>query len=176
MRVKSILRCTVNGEDVETLVDSRSTLLDFLRETLGLTGTKEGCGNGNCGCCTVLLEGQPVDSCLVFAVEVEGRTLTTIEGLARGKDLDPLQVALNEHGGTQCGFCTPGVILSAKALLDRNPSPTEPEIRLAIAGNLCRCTGYDKIVRAIAAVAAEGRASVVRPSSFVRKGEQRGHH
>jgi len=125
-----------------------------LRERLGLTGTKEGCGNGNCGTCTVLMDGVPINACLVLAVEVPGRSVTTIEGLSAGGELHPLQQALVEHGGTQCGFCTPGIVLAAKALLDENPRPSEAQIRHAIAGNLCRCTGYGKIVEAIAAVAA----------------------
>jgi len=136
------------------LADTRDTLLDLLRDRLGLTGTKEGCGNGNCGTCTVLLDGAPVNACLVLALEAPGREITTIEGLSDGATLHPLQQALVQHGGTQCGFCTPGIVLSAKALLDANPKPTEEEIRRAIAGNLCRCTGYGKIVEAIASVAA----------------------
>jgi carbon-monoxide dehydrogenase small subunit len=151
--MKALLNCTVNGEERSALADTRGTLLDLLRDRLGLTGTKEGCGNGNCGTCTVLMDGAPVNACLVLAVEVPGRDITTIEGLAGGA-LHPLQEALVAHGGTQCGFCTPGIVLSAKALLDENPKPTEAQIRHAIAGNLCRCTGYGKIVEAIAAVAA----------------------
>jgi aerobic carbon-monoxide dehydrogenase small subunit len=153
--MKTLLNCTVNGEDQSVLIDTRDTLLDLLRDRLGLTGTKEGCGNGNCGTCTVLMDGAPINACLVLAVEVPGRDITTIEGLAGGA-LHPLQQALVEHGGTQCGFCTPGIVLAAKALLDENPSPSEAQIRHAIAGNLCRCTGYGKIVDAIAAVAARG--------------------
>ena len=152
--MKTLLTCTVNGEEVSTLADTRDTLLDLLRDRLGLTGTKEGCGNGNCGTCTVLLDGAPVNACLVLALEAPGRQITTIEGLSDGETLHPLQQALVQHGGTQCGFCTPGIVLSAKALLDANPKPTEEEIRRAIAGNLCRCTGYGKIVEAIASVAA----------------------
>jgi carbon-monoxide dehydrogenase small subunit len=153
--MKTLLECTVNGEAHSVLADTRDTLLDLLRDRLGLTGTKEGCGNGNCGTCTVLMDGAPVNACLVLAVEAPGRDITTIEGLA-GNELHPLQQALVEHGGTQCGFCTPGIVISAKALLDHNPIPSEAEIRHAIAGNLCRCTGYGKIVEAIAAVAAQG--------------------
>jgi carbon-monoxide dehydrogenase small subunit len=149
--MKTLLTCTVNGEEQSVLADTRDTLLDLLRDRLGLTGTKEGCGNGNCGTCTVLMDGAPVNACLVLALEVPGRAITTIEGLAGG-DLHPLQQALVQHGGTQCGFCTPGIVLSAKALLDENPRPSEAQIRHAIAGNLCRCTGYGKIVEAIAAV------------------------
>jgi len=151
--MKTLLTCTVNGEEQNVLADTRDTLLDLLRDRLGLTGTKEGCGNGNCGTCTVLMDGAPVNACLVLALEAPGRAITTIEGLAAG-DLHPLQRALVQHGGTQCGFCTPGIVLSAKALLDENPRPSEAQIRHAIAGNLCRCTGYGKIVEAIAAVAA----------------------
>ena len=146
---------TVNGEQREIFVAPWRTLIDVLRDDLGLTGVKEGCGNGNCGSCTVLLDGKPVNSCLVLIGEVEGREITTIEGLARGAELHPLQKSFIEEGAVQCGFCTPGVILNAKAFMDANPQPTEQEVRMAIAGNLCRCTGYDKIVRAIMKVAAE---------------------
>jgi carbon-monoxide dehydrogenase small subunit len=151
--MKTLLSCTVNGEEHSVLADTRDTLLDLLRDRLGLTGTKEGCGNGNCGTCTVLMDGAPVNACLVLALEAPGRAIITIEGLAAG-ELHPLQQALVQHGGTQCGFCTPGIVLSAKALLDEDPRPSEAQIRHAIAGNLCRCTGYGKIVEAIAAVAA----------------------
>jgi len=152
--MKTLLTCTVNGEERTVLADTRDTLLELLRERFALTGTKEGCSNGNCGTCTVLMDGAPVNACLVLALEVPGRAITTIEGLSGGAALHPIQQALVDHGGTQCGFCTPGIVLSAKALLDANPSPTEAEIRHAIAGNLCRCTGYGKIVEAIAAAAA----------------------
>src|SRR5262249_33986074 len=132
--------------------------LELLRERLGLTGTKEGCGNGNCGTCTVLFDGQPVNACLVLAQEVPGHDIVTIEGLARGSGgLDPIQQALVDFGATQCGFCTPGIVLAAKALLDNTPNPSEDAIRRAIAGNLCRCTGYVKIIEAIAAAAAARR-------------------
>jgi aerobic-type carbon monoxide dehydrogenase small subunit (CoxS/CutS family) len=155
--MKSLLTCTVNGEQHSVLVDPRDTLLELLRDRIGLTGTKEGCGNGNCGTCTVLMDGAPVNACLVLAMEAAEQEVLTIEGLASRGELHPLQSALVEAGGTQCGFCTPGIILSAKALLDDNPTPSEQDIRQAIAGNLCRCTGYNKIIDAIAAVAATAR-------------------
>ncbi len=151
--MKQRIKVGVNGEEREALVEARRTLLDFLRYDLRLTGTKEGCGDGNCGSCTVLLDNAPVNSCLVFAVEADGREITTIEGLASGGKLHPLQEAFISEGAVQCGFCTPGLILTAKAFLESSPSPTEKEVRFAIAGNLCRCTGYDKIVRAILKVA-----------------------
>ena len=144
----------VNGQEHEILVEPSRTLIDVLRYDLGLTGVKEGCGNGNCGTCTVLLDGKAVNSCLVFVGEVEDKEITTIEGLSQQEDLHPLQQAFIEEGAVQCGFCTPGVILTAKALLDSNPHPTEVQVRRAISGNLCRCTGYDKIVRAIMKIAA----------------------
>ena len=147
------LSTRINGDRVELLVKPWQTLLEVLRDEAGLTGTKEGCGNGNCGACTVLLDSQPVDSCLTLGLEVQGKEVTTIEGLASNGQLHPIQEAFIEGGGLQCGFCTPGFILSAAALLENNPRPTEEEIRTAIAGNLCRCTGYDKIVRAIQSVA-----------------------
>jgi carbon-monoxide dehydrogenase small subunit len=152
--MRKLINFRVNGQEREVMVEPRQTLIDALRYDLGLTGTKEGCGDGNCGSCTVLLNGQAVNSCLVFAIEVDGQEITTIEGLSQGGKLHPLQKAFIDEGAVQCGFCTPGMILAAKALLDSNPSPTEAEVRLAIAGNLCRCTGYDKIVRAILKVAA----------------------
>jgi len=157
--MKTLLTCTVNGEERAVLADTRDTLLELLRDRIGLTGTKEGCSNGNCGTCTVLMDGAPVNACLVLALEVPGRAITTIEGLSDGAALHPIQQALVDHGGTQCGFCTPGIVLSAKALLDANPRPTDADIRHAIAGNLCRCTGYGKIVEAIAAVAAAAPGS-----------------
>jgi carbon-monoxide dehydrogenase small subunit len=155
--VKTPLTCTVNGEERTVLADTRDTLLELLRERIGLTGTKEGCSNGNCGTCTVLVDGAPVCACLMLALEAPGRDIVTIEGLSDGATLHPIQRALVELGGTQCGFCTPGIVLSAKALLDAKPDPTEEDIRHAIAGNLCRCTGYGKIVEAIAAAAASLR-------------------
>lgn len=141
----------VNGEKYSVIVDTRETLLDALRYRLGFMGSKEGCGNGNCGSCTVDLNGATVNSCLVFAVEGDGAEFTTVEGVAANGMLHPVQRAFIEHGALQCGFCTPGFIMSAKALLEHNPNPTAHEIRLALAGNLCRCTGYDKIVRAVMA-------------------------
>ena len=152
--MKTMINCTVNGEARAVLADTRDTLLELLRDRLGLTGTKEGCGNGNCGTCTVLIDGAPVNACLVLAQEAPGHDIVTIEGISDSGHLHPIQEALVAHGGTQCGFCTPGIVITAKALLDSNPNPTEADIRHAIAGNLCRCTGYGKIVEAIAAVAA----------------------
>ncbi|MBI4298309.1 MAG: (2Fe-2S)-binding protein [Chloroflexi bacterium] len=143
----------VNGEQQEILVQPYQTLLSALRDELRLTGTKEGCSNGNCGACTVIVNGRTADSCLVLAAEANGAEVTTVEGLSQNGQLHPVQKAFMKYGALQCGFCTPGFLLSAKYLLDSNPNPTEHEIRLAIAGNLCRCTGYDKIVRAIQAVA-----------------------
>lgn len=153
--MKQILQLKVNGQIYDLLVDSHWTLLEALRGQLGLTGCKEGCSLGDCGCCTVLLDGMPFLSCLVLAVEARGRDVLTIEGLAQNGRLHPLQEAFVQHGAVQCGFCTPGMILSAKALLDRNPRPAEAEVREAIAGNLCRCTGYAKVVEAILAVVKE---------------------
>ncbi len=144
---------TINGEPKEILVQPWQSLLDAMRDELMLTGTKEGCGNGNCGACTVILDGRAINSCCMLAVEAEGQDVVTVEGLATDGKLDPLQQAFISHGALQCGFCTPGFLMSARAFLNVNPHPTEQEIRLAIAGNLCRCTGYDKIVRAIQAVA-----------------------
>lgn len=143
------VQATINGEEVEFLCEPRQSLLEVLRETLGLTGAKEGCNNGNCGACNVILDGALVNSCLVLAVEIDGRRLTTIEGIATPQGLHPLQEKFIAHAALQCGFCTPGFIVAAKALLDQNPNPSETEIRGWLAGNLCRCTGYDRIVRAV---------------------------
>jgi len=143
----------VNGDQVDLSVKPYETLLETLRNRLELTGTKEGCGLGSCGACTVLLDGMPVRSCLVLTAEVNGREITTIEGLKQGDKLHPLQEAFVNHGAVQCGFCTPGMILTAKALLDRNPKPTRSDIIRAISSNICRCTGYKKIIEAIEAVA-----------------------
>jgi aerobic carbon-monoxide dehydrogenase small subunit len=145
VRVQAI----INGEEVEFLCEPRQSLLEVLRETLGLTGAKEGCNNGNCGACNVILDGALVNSCLVLAVEINGHRLTTIEGIATPHGLHPLQEKFIAHAALQCGFCTPGFIVAAKALLDQNPNPSEMEIRQWLAGNLCRCTGYDRIVRAV---------------------------
>lgn len=147
-----IISCRVNGDAVQKEINSDLRLIDFLRENLRLTGVKEGCGEGECGACTVLLNGDPVNSCLVLAVQAEGAEIITIEGLAENGELNLLQKAFIDYGAVQCGFCTPGMILSAKALLDKNPHPSETEIRRAISGNLCRCTGYQAIVDAVHAV------------------------
>jgi aerobic carbon-monoxide dehydrogenase small subunit len=152
--MKTLLGCHINAEEHTVLVDPRDTLLELLRDRLGMTGSKEGCGNGNCGTCTVLVDGAPMCSCLMLALEAPGSDILTIEGLGASGSLHPIQQALVDCNGTQCGFCTPGIALSAKALLDANPQPTEAEIRHAIAGNLCRCTGYGKIVEAITSAAA----------------------
>ena len=149
MSKKVHVQACINGEEVEFLCEPRQSLLEVLRETLGLTGTKEGCNNGNCGACNVILDGALVNSCLVLAVEINGRNLTTIEGIATRQGLHPLQESFISHAALQCGFCTPGFIVAAKALLDQNPNPSETEVRRWLAGNLCRCTGYDRIVRAV---------------------------
>ena len=143
------LRFTINGESKEIMVEPYWTLLRTVRDELMLTGTKEGCSNGNCGACTVIVDGKSVNSCLMLAAEVDGLEVTTVEGIANKGKLSAVQEAFVQEGGLQCGFCTPGFIVSTTALLRRNPSPTENEIRLNLAGNLCRCTGYDKIVRAV---------------------------
>jgi carbon-monoxide dehydrogenase small subunit len=146
---KRLIAIQVNGNEYEIAVHPNRTLLEVLREDLRLTGTKEGCDEGSCGACTVLLDGVPVRSCLCLALEVQGRAVTTIEGLAEGPRLHPVQEAFIDQGAIQCGYCSPGMILTAKALLDRHPDPTVPEIQQAISGNICRCTGYNKIVTAI---------------------------
>ncbi|TAK45659.1 MAG: (2Fe-2S)-binding protein [Betaproteobacteria bacterium] len=151
------LRLSVNGEDTEVSFAPYKTLLELLREDLGLTGTKHGCELGECGACAVLIDGEPQLSCLKLAIECEGRAVETIEGLARGNALHPLQAAFADHGGSQCGYCTPGVIMTAKALLEREPNPSRDRIREATAGNLCRCTGYQQIVDAIEHAASELR-------------------
>ncbi len=154
---KIAVSATVNGDAHEFLCDAGETLLDALRVTMGLTGAKEGCGSGDCGACTVMLDGEMVCACLVLAPEAEGKSIATIEGVAEGSVLHPVQRKFLEHGALQCGFCTPGFIVASKALLEKNPDPSESEIRYWLAGNLCRCTGYDKIVRAVADAAAEMR-------------------
>jgi carbon-monoxide dehydrogenase small subunit len=156
---------TINGEAVEFLCEARQSLLEVLRDTLALTGSKEGCNNGNCGACTVLLDGQPVDSCLVLGVEAEGAEITTIEGIARDSHLHPIQQCFLEDAALQCGVCTPGFIVATKALLDREPNPSEEEIRFQLAGNLCRCTGYDKIIRAVQDAAGRMAASGHKPAA-----------
>jgi aerobic carbon-monoxide dehydrogenase small subunit len=149
MAKRRIVSATINGRPVEFLCQPRQTLLEVLRDTLALTGAKEGCANGNCGACTVLLDGRPVDSCLVLGVEVEGASLQTIEGVASVDGLDAVQQAFLENAALQCGICTPGFIMSCQSLLKENPRPTEHDVRFYLSGNLCRCTGYDKIVRAV---------------------------
>ena len=148
---------TVNGDAVEFLCETGQTLLEVLRDELRLTGTKEGCGTGDCGACSVTLDGRLVCSCLVLGVEAEGRSIETIEGMADGPELHPLQRKFLEHAALQCGICTPGILIAARALLERNPDPTESEIRFWLAGNLCRCTGYQKIVEAVQDAAREMR-------------------
>jgi aerobic carbon-monoxide dehydrogenase small subunit len=150
---------TVNGDAVEYLCEPEQTLLDVLRDELDMTGSKEGCASGDCGACSVLLDGRLVCACLVLGAEMQGRAVETIEGMANGAELHPLQQKFLEHAALQCGVCTPGFLVAAKALLDRNPDPSETEVRYWLAGNLCRCTGYDKIVRAVLDTAAEMRES-----------------
>src|SRR6516162_4217792 len=159
MSKKLLVHAEINGQETDLLCEPRQSLLEVLRDELRLTGTKEGCNNGNCGACNVLLDGRLVDSCLVMAAEVEGRSVTTVEGLATPRGLHPLQQKFLEHAALQCVICTPGFLVAAKALLDQNPRPTEQQVRHFLAGNLCRCTGYDKIVRAVLA-AAEWRSAV----------------
>jgi len=154
---KTHVHARVNGEQVEFLCEPQQSLLEVLRDELGLTGTKEGCSSGDCGACSITLDGRLVCSCLVLAPEAEGREIETVEGLARGDELHLLQQKFLELAALQCGICTPGVLMASKALLDRNPDPTEQQVRAALAGNLCRCTGYDKIVRAVLEAAAELR-------------------
>ena len=164
--MKKSVNLKINGTDYSLMVDSKDRLLDVIREQIGLTGTKEGCGTGECGACTVLIDGEPVNSCLYLAVRAEGREILTIEGLGQATSLHPLQQSFIEHGAVQCGFCAPGMLLSAKALLDRNPNPTEQEIRAGIAGNLCRCTGYVKIVASIRHAAAVMNGKVTQNSAM----------
>ena len=150
---------TLNGDPAEFLCEPQETLLDILRNYLGLTGAKEGCGSGDCGACSVMFDGRLVCSCLVLAAEAEGRNVETIEGMADGENLHPLQQKFLDHAALQCGICTPGILVAAKSLLDRNPEPTETEVRYWLAGNLCRCTGYDKIINAVMDAAAEMRGA-----------------
>ena len=154
-----LVNTRINGDAIGFACDIDETLLDVLRNRVGLSGAKEGCGTGDCGACSVILDGTLVCSCLVLGVEAEGRTVETVEGLSDGAELHPLQTSFIEHAALQCGICTPGFLMAAKALLQNNPDPTEEEIRYALAGNLCRCTGYDKIVRAVQATAAELRGN-----------------
>jgi carbon-monoxide dehydrogenase small subunit len=154
---KSHITTTVNGDVAEFLTDPATTLLDALRDELGLTGSKEGCGSGDCGACSVIVDGRLVCACLMLAAEAQGKRIETVEGLAQGGELHPLQQKFLEHAALQCGFCTPGLLVAAKALLDVNPDPTETETRYWLAGNLCRCTGYDKVIRAVLDAAAEMR-------------------
>jgi len=159
MADKAHVHTTVNGERIEFLCEPRQSLLEVLRDGLELTGTKEGCTTGDCGACSVILDGRVVCSCLVLGVEAEGREIVTVEGLAEGQKLHPLQRKFLEHAALQCGICTPGFLVAAKALLDRLPDPSEAQVRYELAGNLCRCTGYDKIVRAVLDAAAEMRGA-----------------
>jgi carbon-monoxide dehydrogenase small subunit len=147
--VRHVVKIMVNGDNYEVAVQARESLLDVLRNKLNLTGTKKGCNEGDCGACTVIMNGRPVNSCLTLAVEADGSEVLTVEGLARGPELHPLQKSFMEYGALQCGYCTPGMIMSAKALLDENPDPSEEDIRYALSGNICRCTGYTKIVQAV---------------------------
>lgn len=151
---KTHVQSTINGEHIDFLCEPRQSLLEVLRDVIGLTGTKEGCNDGNCGACTIILDGRIVTACLVLAVEAEGTEITTIEGIASGGTLHPIQQSFLENAALQCGICTPGFIVATKALLDENPNPTEQEIRFWLANNLCRCTGYDKIIRAVQDAAA----------------------
>ena len=162
--MKLHISTTINGEPAEFLCDGGETLLSALRNGLGLTGTKEGCATGDCGACSILLDGRLVPSCLVLAAEAQGRSVTTIEGIARGDALHPLQRTFLEAAALQCGICTPGFIVAAKALLDAHPNPTETEARFWLAGNLCRCTGYDKIIRAVLDTAASAKDASVHPA------------
>jgi carbon-monoxide dehydrogenase small subunit len=158
---KTRVETKINGEQMEFLCEPQQSMLDVLRDTLRLTGTKEGCATGDCGACSVLLDSRLICSCLMLAVESNGRQITTIEGISRGETLHPIQQKFLQHAALQCGICTPGFVVAAKALLDENPNPTEEEIRYHLAGNLCRCTGYDKIIRAVqdAAQTMRGEAS-----------------
>lgn len=153
---EKIIHITVNGTETETIADTGQRLIDLLRDTLGLTGTKEGCGIGACGACTVIMDGRAVNSCLVPAVAADGHEILTIEGMMQDGNLHPIQEAFVKHHAIQCGFCTPGLVMSARALLDQNPSPSREQIKKAIEGNLCRCTGYEQVIEAIEDVASKG--------------------
>ena len=157
MRRKQIAKFNVNGVEYETIIEPQMTLADVLRDNLGLTGTKTACGTGDCGCCTVVMDGKPVLSCLILAITAREKNIMTIEGLAKEGTLHPLQQSFTERGALQCGYCTPGQIMASKALLDENPNPTEEEVKEALAGNLCRCTGYVKINEAVLDAAAKMR-------------------
>jgi carbon-monoxide dehydrogenase small subunit len=161
MTTKTHVQTTINGEHVDFLCEPRQSLLECLRDIVGLTGTKEGCNDGNCGACTVILDDRIVTSCLVLGVEAEGKEMITIEGIASAEGLHPLQQAFLEHAALQCGICTPGFIVASKALLDHNPNPTEGQIRFWLANNLCRCTGYDKIIRAVQDAATKMQGAAV---------------
>jgi len=165
MSKKTLVEATINGEAVEFLCEPRQSLLETLRDVLELTGSKEGCLTGDCGACTVLVDGRAVCSCLMLGVEAQGKKIATVEGLAVNGALNALQTKFLEHASLQCGICTPGFLISAKALLDRNPKPTEAEVRYALAGNLCRCTGYDKIVKAVLDAAADLRSQGERSAA-----------
>jgi carbon-monoxide dehydrogenase small subunit len=158
---KQYVSTTINGESAEFLCETQQTLLDVLRDVVGLTGTKEGCASGDCGACSVIVDDRLICSCLMLGVEAEGKSITTIEGIAQGDKLHPVQQKFLEHAALQCGFCTPGLIVATKALLDENPNPTEIEARYWLAGNLCRCTGYDKVIRAVMDAAAVMRGETV---------------
>ena len=157
MSRKVHVQTQINGDSVEFLCEPRQSMLEVLRDNLDLTGAKEGCNNGNCGACTIMVEGRPVNSCCMLGVEAEGQEIQTIEGVASPEGLHPLQQKFLEHAALQCGICTPGFIINAKALLENNPNPTEKEVRFWLAGNLCRCTGYDKIIRSVLDAAADMR-------------------
>jgi aerobic carbon-monoxide dehydrogenase small subunit len=172
--MEQIIHLSINGEEHDVLARPGESLLDVLRERLYLTGTKKGCNEGDCGACTVIIDGRPVNACLVLAVEAVGQTIMTIEGLANGSKLHPLQEAFLKYGGFQCGFCTPGMLMSAKSLLEQNPDPTDEEIKQGISGNLCRCTGYVKIVESIREAARGMRGEEKKPS-HKRRTVHKGH-
>src|ERR671925_475207 len=160
--MKKQIRFTLNGKGMTLEVPAHRLLLDLLRDEIGVTGTKEGCGTGDCGACTVFLDGKPVNSCLVLSGELDGAEIVTIEGLKIGPELHPIQTAFIQDGGAQCGYCTPGMLMMSKALLDENPDPSEDDIRFALSGNLCRCTGYAKIIQGVQDAAAEIRAKTIK--------------